>query len=89
MGAVIARARKVLREVLPDQRGGRGRWWRPNGNGYTDDLAEAGVFDSVAAGAGMSETWRQVDAEATIRGELAAVEERANRLALLLEEATR
>lgn len=83
------RSRKVLREVLPEHRGRLGgRWCRPLCVGYTNDVAEAGVFDAVP----MVEplwAWRQIDAEATIRGELQATEERAERLALLLEEAQR
>ena len=36
--------RLVLLEVLGEYRIGRGRWWRPNAGGYTDNLAEAGLF---------------------------------------------
>lgn len=28
-------------------------WWRPNGSGYTDDKAQAGIFDAEDA-------WRRV-----------------------------
>lgn len=78
-------SRKVLREVLSESRQGRGRWWRPAGSGYTDDLCQAGVFESGADSHGQN--FKQVDAVATLRGELAAAEERCERLAGLLEQA--
>jgi len=33
-----------LIEVKPGYRSGRGRWWRPKSNGYTDVCGEAGVY---------------------------------------------
>lgn len=35
-----------LIEVRPTFRRGRGRFWRPNGNGYTDLIERAGVYSS-------------------------------------------
>ena len=34
----------VLIEVGLDRRRGRGRYWRPNGSGYTDDPTRAGHY---------------------------------------------
>lgn len=34
----------VVLEVEPGERLGRGRYWSPNGCGYTDDIAHAGLF---------------------------------------------
>jgi hypothetical protein len=36
-----------LIEVKPEFRRGRGRYWRPEGRGYTNALSEAGVFDAA------------------------------------------
>lgn len=32
-------------EVRPEWRSGRGRWWRAVGQGYTDDVTQAGIYD--------------------------------------------
>lgn len=49
-------ARFVI-EVTEEWRTGRGRWWCPNGNGYTDVLARAGLYarQDVEAAAGGSD----------------------------------
>lgn len=39
----------MIYEVKPEWRSGRGRWWRPNGHGYTNDPQEVGLYRSVAA----------------------------------------
>lgn len=67
----------VLIEVLPRFRSGRGRWYRPNAQGYTDIFTEAGVFDirearhrtdrsdrcyPVDARRALAEAWVQLDA---------------------------
>lgn len=33
-----------LIEVIRKERQGRGRWWRANSNGYTNDIADAGLY---------------------------------------------
>jgi len=38
----------TLIEVLPDHRSGRARWWAENGQGYTDEVMYAGLFDGTA-----------------------------------------
>lgn len=38
-----------LIEVKPQHRSGRGRWWRPKSNGYTDIPGEAGVYSAEEA----------------------------------------
>lgn len=49
-------------EVLPEHRGGRGRWWCPGAQGYTDDVSAAGLYPAVKALG--SERTRAVSAEA-------------------------
>jgi len=39
----------VLIEVDNRHRSGRGRWWRPKSNGYTDIPGEAGVYTYAEA----------------------------------------
>ena len=36
---------RVFREVLPEWRSGRGVWWRTKGQGYTDKLENAGLYN--------------------------------------------
>lgn len=36
-----------LREVRVDWREGRGKWWRPDGKGYTNHIANAGLYAEV------------------------------------------
>lgn len=43
---------KVFREVGPEWRRGRARWWRAGAAGYTNDLAHAGLFDATGYGSG-------------------------------------
>lgn len=38
-----------LIEVRPKHRPGRGRWWRPRSNGYTNIPGEAGVYSAEEA----------------------------------------
>ncbi len=66
-------------EVTWSWRSGRGRYWRENGHGYANDIADAGIFDAVRAhniGAN-SERSTVVDAAEALTVALAAAEERA------------
>jgi hypothetical protein len=51
----------TLLEVRPGSRGGRARFWRPRGCGYTDRIEEAGVYLGARRVVG-SETAYAVDA---------------------------
>ena len=37
-------------EVAPTSRPSRGRWWQPERSGYTNEIAEAGLYDQAEAG---------------------------------------
>lgn len=37
---------KVFRRVKPEHRSGRGLYWRANGQGYTNDIAWAGLYEA-------------------------------------------
>ncbi len=44
LGLVVAVCDLVVMRVRPEFRDTRGRFWRPGGAGYTDDLTEAGLW---------------------------------------------
>lgn len=52
-----------LREVYPESRSGRGRWWRPDGDGYTDRIVAAGFYPYAPP----TERWHTVEAHDVIR----------------------
>jgi hypothetical protein len=72
-----------LLEVRRDERGGRGRFWRPQRAGYTDDLLRAGVYSAAEARAIArgGHTSNAVDARAALQ--LAEARLHAFRVAVL------
>jgi hypothetical protein len=38
---------RYLIEVLPERQSGRGRWWKPDACGYTDDILKAGIYSQA------------------------------------------
>lgn len=56
----------VVYEVLPEHREGRSRWWRANGQGYTDDINQAGIYPDMKGVVG-SERSYAVDANEVVR----------------------
>lgn len=79
----------VLREVLPEWRAGRGRWWRPNSRGYAPDLAQAGLYpegaDAPPPGAVDERKYRELDPDVELGAELAALRIEERKLEKLLE----
>jgi len=63
-------------EVVPDWRPGRGRWWRPDGCGYTDRLERAGLYAEDHADVPIvrdSEKYRLVEAAEYLGEKLQAI----------------
>ena len=78
----------VLYEVRKEHRSGRGRWWRQNGQGYTDDLASAGIFTSAEGVSGSATAYAVSlhDVIAAVRAEAKVLSDLADlfdRLAVL------
>ncbi len=67
-------------EVVWSKRSTRARFWRPGGNGYTDDPSQAGVYTAEAARARCEGSDRIVPI-----GALAALEAERARLTALTE----
>ena len=69
-------------EVKPERRAGRGRWWRRDGQGYTDNIDDAGHFVNAERASG-SETAYHVSLQvvvAWLKGESLELKHRAERL---------
>lgn len=69
---------KVIREVLPEYRSGRGRYWRAGGLGYTNKIEWAGLYEAGSAGNG--ERYREFEAMFMLED---AIEEQRELLARL------
>jgi hypothetical protein len=71
----------VMLEVLPEERGGRGRFWRPGGHGYTDVALEAGLWSWASVP--RCDRAVPVDARAVLAVERARLEAQLAQVALL------
>jgi hypothetical protein len=89
----MMRERKVLREILTQDRERIGGQWVARGSLQvaTDDVARAAVFVPNPPGYPLNPpaAFREVDAAAVFRGELQAARERVEQLAARLEEVER
>ena len=78
---------KVLREVGVKWRPGRGKYHRPNGEGYTDELSCAGLYDPCGYGAEASadpDRCREQDAVPALRDAIEATMLRLGTLRAML-----
>ncbi len=71
---------KVFRLVDPEHRLGRGMWWRPDSQGYTDHIEDAGLYCRGAHQEGEGRHYTEVPAGAALDTEIGQVVRKLNRL---------
>lgn len=78
---------KVFREIKAGKRGDRGRFWGPKGEGYTNDLAKAGLYDAKTLPDWHFDTVSEIPAVPLLEAEMGRLYERLSAIEPLLAAA--